>query len=718
MSEAQPQATSYRRAIRLIRGLIALSLFVPAVGISILAWQDHEAVIKNAERHVDQTVGILQEHALKVFETNELLLDRVVMRLDELPSDNIGRSQALSSVLARILPNRDQIGAASVLDANGIVRAVAGPAHDAVGSDLSGRDYFRAMRDTATDTFISNEDDSQVAEARAFGITRRLSTAPGRFDGVIHVDIPAATFERFFQNLEPHWRHRIVLVRADGEVLASDPPPPQEVERFPANALLMRAINSGFQLQEWRRSPVDGTEHFFAWRQLGSYPVYVAYAIDKDVALQPWYEHLRLYGVIAAGVALSLFLVSLLALRHAQRELTLAQEVAAEAQRRAEAEASLLQARKMEAVGQLTGGVAHDFNSLLTTILGNVERAQQVADQPKQMHCLRQIERAANHGARLVHHLLAFARRQHLDPQPTDLNHIVRQLVSLLENTIGPRIHIDTELTRDLWPAMGDPSQIETAILNLALNARDAMPSGGRLTIGTVNLGAEDDGHPPELAPGDYVSVFVRDTGSGMSEAVQARAFEPFFTTKAFGKGSGLGLSQVYGMARQSGGTVTIASRPGAGTCVRVFFPRAPQSLPVGRIDEGSDAAPAAPSGTTILVVDDDEQVRGFVADSLEEHGYRVFDAPCAEAALDILGTRPIDAAVIDLAMPGMDGPELARRARLHRRDLPIVFVTAHIDPDLAAAVRDQPLLLKPFRIAALTRELAAILRHTHQPAG
>lgn len=717
MSDARPHATPSRRAIRLIGGLIALSLLVPALGISIVAWQDHEAVIKNAEQHVDQTVGILQEHVLKVLETDELLLDKIVMRIDELPPAEIKHSETLSPVLAQLLSARNQIATVSVLDSDGVVRAVIGPLRHAVGLDLSDRDYFRALRDSSIRSFISDPHFSEVAKERAFSITQRLSAGAGHFDGVVHIDIPVESIERFFQNLEPRQRHRIVLVRADGAVLASDPPPPQEVEHFPANALLMRAINSGFQMQEWRRSPVDGTEHFFAWRQLGAYPIYIAYAIDRDVALQPWYEHLRLYGAIVAGAALSLFLVSLLALRHAQRELTLAREVAEEAQRRAEAEASLLQARKMEAVGQLTGGVAHDFNSLLTTILGNVERAQQVADRSKQAHCLRQIEHAANHGARLVHHLLAFARRQHLDPQPIDLNQIVRQLVGLLENTIGAHIQIDTELTWDLWPAMGDPSQIETAILNLALNARDAMPSGGHLTIGTVNLAADDAERPHELAPGDYVSIFVRDTGSGMSKTVQAKAFEPFFTTKAFGKGSGLGLSQVYGMARQSGGTVTITSRPDVGTCVRVYFPRARQSPVANAAEDGEDTAPAAPPGATILVVDDDEQVRSFVADSLSEEGYHVFDAADADAALDTLRAHAVDAAVIDLAMPGMEGPELARQARLHRRDLPIVFITAHVDPDLAEAVRGQPLLLKPFRIAALTRELAAILHPSHHAA-
>ena len=269
---------------------------------------------------------------------------------------------------------------------------------------------------------------------------------------------------------------------------------------------------------------------------------------------------------------------------------------------------------------------------------------------------------------------------------------------------------------------MVNPSQVEAAILNLCLNARDAMPEGGRLTISTANVtvqpfGTEAGSHC-DLTPGCYVQVAISDTGVGMTPEVKARAFDPFFTTKGPGAGSGLGLSQVYGMARQSGGTVTIDSAPDGGTTVRLYVPRAtaPRAARAERLPRSSEDR-RIPASATVLVVDDDFQVRSFVADSLTESGYRTIEAPDGRSALRILDGEPVDLAVIDLAMPGMDGRELAKHARQRRKDLPILFMTAYVEGDLIDALKDQPLLMKPFRATALAKQIDDILARVHGAA-
>ena len=709
MTLAQVPARISRRTVRLIQGLMAMSVLVPVIGIGLVIWQDRNAVLRAAERHVEQSVDILHEHTLKVFEIHDLVLDKIAMRTDGLDWATISGSPAIAEFLASAIAHIRHVSSIWLIDRDGKVRLSSNPSQDTAGVTVENREYFLAERDNPAPTFISKPYMGRLSPKALFGVARRRSTENGAFDGVIRISVPVEYFERLFVSFEPDERHRIVLVRADGEVLASDPPPPGEVARFPESSLLMQAITAGSLSHSWQVSPMDGREHLFSWRKLDRYPLYVAYAIDKQIALQPWYKHVRLYGMISLVAAVTLFLVSWLALRYTRREQELVQLAAQEADGRLRAEASLQQVRKLEAVGQLTGGVAHDFNNLLTTILGNAERAQRQTQRDKQLQCLRNIEHAASNGARLVHHLLAFARKQRLDPQPTDLNETVLQLAEMLESTLGARIRITTELEATPWLAVADASQIETAILNVVLNARDAMPSGGRLTIITANVAADDPSRPPDIEPCDYVMVAVGDNGVGMTDDIRARVFEPFFTTKEVGKGSGLGLSQVYGMARQSGGTVTIESAPERGTTVRLYIPRAASQRAV-RTERPRAEDRRISTGATVLVVDDDFQVRNFVADSLTESGYRTIEAPDGRAALHILDDEVVDLAVIDLAMPGMDGRELARYARQRRKDLPILFMTAYVEGDLVDALKDQPLLMKPFRATALAKEIDDIL--------
>jgi signal transduction histidine kinase/CheY-like chemotaxis protein len=379
-------------------------------------------------------------------------------------------------------------------------------------------------------------------------------------------------------------------------------------------------------------------------------------------------------------------------------------------------EATLRQMQRLEAVGQLTSGVAHDFNNLLTVVLGNLqflERDLKAAGvDSKSLQRLSYMRTAAERGAKLTDQLLTFSRRKRLQPKPLDLNDAVLSMRDLLQSTMGGSIEIQTRLETGLWPAFADPTQIELAILNLAINARDAMPKGGCLTVSTRNAWLSGGVGPEDPPAGEYVEVSVSDTGTGMSEDVRSKAFEPFFTTKEIGKGSGLGLSQVLGFAKQSSGGVRIDSKQGSGTSVRIYLPRAEHPA----VEVKETTAPPAEQGNpggTILLVDDDRAVRDVTAAMLRDLGYAVLEAGSGGAALDIVEHEgQIDLVVMDFAMPGMNGAEVARRTQARRPNLPVLFVTGFADRAALAGVEEDHILGKPFANHDLAYKVRFALAH------
>jgi CheY-like chemotaxis protein len=381
-------------------------------------------------------------------------------------------------------------------------------------------------------------------------------------------------------------------------------------------------------------------------------------------------------------------------------------------------EEALRQSQKMEAVGQLTGGIAHDFNNLLTVITGNLELAQRQIAGAGNARLERNIAGAltgAERAALLTQRLLAFSRRQPLAPKPIDANKLVSGMSELLHRSLGETIAIETSLSDDLWRIEIDPNQLESAILNLALNARDAMEQGGKLTIETMNTSLEGshDAERVEVVSGEYVAICVTDTGTGMDPDTVSRAYEPFFTTKEVGKGTGLGLSMVYGFVRQSGGQLKITSEPGQGTCVKLYLPRL---IGDDRHQEEPDGGALAPDGgghETVLVCEDDDGVRAFTSEVLRELGYRVLEAADGPAALRELkaGDGAIDLLFTDVVLPGgMNGDELAQRARTLRPDLKVLFTTGYARDGVVHEGRldaGVALITKPFAYA----ELAARVR-------
>ncbi|ACB78289.1 multi-sensor hybrid histidine kinase [Methylorubrum populi BJ001] len=385
--------------------------------------------------------------------------------------------------------------------------------------------------------------------------------------------------------------------------------------------------------------------------------------------------------------------------------------------KRAQAEGVLREAQKMQAIGQLTGGIAHDFNNLLQVILGNLEFVRAKLDGDAKLQ--QRVERAAwaaQRGATLTGQLLAFARKQPLAPAAIDLAATMPDLIPLLRRTLGEHIEVRYVETAGLWPAMADAAQLESAVLNLALNARDAMPGGGRLTIelGNTVLDQEYARHHAEVVPGDYAMVAVSDTGHGMTPEVVARVFEPFFTTKPDGKGTGLGLAMVFGFVKQSGGHVKIYSEPGEGTTVKLYLPRA---AGVAAAALRSSAPVELPRGSaTVLVVEDEAAVREIACAILSDLGYRVLEAADGEEALRVFGanTASVDLLLTDVVLPGkVRGRELAERIRALRPEVRVVFMSGYTENSIVHHGRLDDgvhLVGKPFKREQLARKVTEVL--------
>ncbi|WP_426620125.1 PAS domain S-box protein [Pseudomonas rustica] len=389
---------------------------------------------------------------------------------------------------------------------------------------------------------------------------------------------------------------------------------------------------------------------------------------------------------------------------------------------RERAEDALRHAQKMEAVGQLTGGIAHDFNNMLTGIIGSLDLMQRYIANGRADEIGRFTEAAvssANRAAALTHRLLAFSRRQSLDRKKLDVNELVHSLEDLIRRTKGDPIELELRLTDNAWPVSTDVSQLENALLNLVINARDAMPEGGKLLIETANvyLDGSDITTLEPVKAGDYLMLAVSDNGTGMTPSVRSKAFDPFFTTKPIGQGTGLGLSMIYGFAQQSGGHVSLDSVPGQGTCVRLYLPRLKTpELQAAEVEPVSVTPPTA-SGETVMVVEDDPAVRMLVLDLLKELGYRGYEAQDATSALPLLESDArIDLLVTDVGLPGMNGRQLAEIARQHRPGLKVLFMTGYAQK---AAERQgfledgMDMVAKPFALQLLASKIRTMLSQT-----
>ncbi|MFE1599128.1 ATP-binding protein [Methylobacterium sp. ID0610] len=691
--------------VRLHQLLVAAAFLVPCVVLVGAAWWNRAEVLREADGAIQRTAAVMHEHASKVFDTAELAMDRVDDYVFDRSWTQIG-APATSAFLSTLKAPLAQAVAVWVVDPQGVVRASSREGD--LGTGVAHRDIFAVHR--ARDIGIYVGPSVREGDQQTFAVSRRRSTEDGRFDGVIVIALGTSYFARFYAEVAAPVAHEALLLRADGVVLVREPEGLGAEPRLPAADPLMRAIHArpqaGFATVAAPGLPEERT----AWRRVGDYPVQVAYALQTRVAEERWHENLQLYGAVAAVSALTLVLMAWLALRRARAEEEALASLTRETAQRAAAEEQLRQSQKMEAVGQLTGGIAHDFNNLLAVITGSLEVLQRRIARGD-TDVTRFIDGAldgADRAAKLTHRLLAFARQQPLEPRPTDPNDLITGMVDLLRRTLGETVTVETRLAVAAPPIFVDRNQLENAILNLAVNARDAMPGGGRLTLETARETAEG-GRP-------VIAVTVRDTGTGMPPEVVARAFEPFFTTKPQGRGTGLGLSQVYGFVTQSGGTVRIDSKPGLGTAIVLVLPVYDGDAPVETSGRGRFGGPAPERrARTVLVVEDDAMVRRASAETIGELGYRTLTAPDGQAALACLDSnRDVSVLFTDVVMPGLDGPTLAAEARRRRPGLKVVFATGHgrdEERDGPLPGPDETVLRKPFSIEDLAAALQAVSR-------
>lgn len=705
--------------------LIVASVALPVAIFAVAAWISYNQHIAEATDRLQRTVGIMQEHAIKVFETFAISERYMEELFNNTSDDEIRLHQGDYSMrLRRFIKGLPQLRDLWVIDAQGhpLVSGTVYPVPRDL--DLSDRGYFRAQQSSDSDTYVGQVEHGRANTGAFFAITRKRLDANGGFNGIYLVSISPLYFTEYYSQLPRSDLTVAGLVRADGAVLARYPASRQSTGRAQPDSPFMHAIarNPLAGVTEGASS-YDGADRILAYRKLPTQNVYVYAALDVSAVRADWIDDMAMHLIFGIPATLTMFGLALLALRHTRREAQVHDQLRAEVARRETTEQALRQAQKMEAVGRLTGGIAHDFNNLLTAITGNVELAMRrngSADE-RVARSLGAIRQASMRAATLVQRLLTFSRQHPQEIKTVDVNRLVGGMSELLHRSIGETVTVETVLASGLWRTALDPNQLENAVLNLAVNARDAMPGGGKLTIETANAYLDEAyvrHSGAGVKPGQFVLVAVSDTGEGMPVEVRDKAFEPFFTTKEAGAGTGLGLSMVYGFVKQSGGHIQIYSEIGQGTAIKMYFPRLSDDAVFPAWDTLA-ASPALPASgqhhECILLVEDDEDVSRFVIDALTDIGYRLKHAGTAAKALELLAVTP-DVALLftDVVLPGgMNGRELANEAKKLRPNLPVLFATGYTRNAIIHHGRldqDVDLLTKPFTTEALARKVRQVI--------
>jgi two-component system NtrC family sensor kinase len=685
--------------------MVIASLLGPALLLAYSTYTTHRTVLQQSEERVERGLDVAQEHALKALQT----VDRVFAETNEVLRDHSddrirAEEERLHLRLQRTQQALPHVEAIWVFDREG--RPLVTSALPAVPRTLnnSDRDYFRAHAERDAGTFIGDIITARLGGLRFFVISQRRASADGSFNGVIAISVLPSHFREFYARMSRGFADSFGLIRPDGAFLARYPSVTDRPERLTSTSAFVPAVQRNpeagfFQVV----SQLDGIERRIGYRRIASYPAYVQVGIETGAI---WREvRSRMMGHIAFGLPASLLLfgLSLYALRRTR-------SFHAEVERREAAEAALKQAQRLEAIGQLTGGVAHDFNNLLMVVNGSVERLRRYPADERQKRLLDGIQAASHRGASLTRQLLSFSRQQTHEPEAIELDRRLPTMQDMLRSSLRGDIAIDFKFAAGLWPIKVDPNEFELALLNIAVNARDAMPDGGRFTLAAQNVSLGDAAAVG--LKGDFVAFSLSDTGTGIPPDLLGKVFEPFFTTKEVGRGTGLGLSQVYGFAQQSGGTAAVASEPGRGTTITLYLPRGL---------EGAAAEQAPPSGEAlrrdgrgrILLVEDNADVAEITKANLEELGYEVVHAPDVKRALALIETeRRLDLVLSDIVMPGeLNGLDFARLVRQRFPQQPVLLATGYSNVAQVAADEGFPILRKPYEVATLSEAVKKTLR-------
>ncbi|UWU77196.1 ATP-binding protein [Bradyrhizobium huanghuaihaiense] len=704
-----------RNSLRLLQWMMVASLALPIALFAIASTISYTSTRDIADREIERTLDVAHEHALKVFET----IDRSLSELNEvvrgLPDDGIrAREAVLHRRLKRLTDSLPQLKSAWIFDADGkaLVNSLVSPP-PALG--FADRDYFYVHVDQSIGTFIGMPLTPRppYQGARFFGMSRRRDSDDGSFIGVIQASVLPEYFESFYARIGSDPGSFFAMGRTDGVVVAHFPrldrdlrldpggPVGREIAAHPAQGLMTIA---------W---PSDGIERRIGYRRVAEYPIYVSAGFETSAIRARWYATIGQHLVFGVPATALLFLLLAFAFRRTQH-------LQMEAAKRREAEEALKHSQRLEALGQLTGGVAHDFNNLLTVIRASVDllNRPQLSEERRQRY-ITAIADSVARAAKLTSQLLAFARRQTLKPEVFDVGERLQSLHDMLATLLGPAIEIAMRLPAEPCLVNADASQFETALINMATNARDAMQGKGRIsfTVAAATTIPDTLAHVSySHVPGSlgFVGVIVSDTGVGIPAARLGRIFEPFFTTKQVGHGTGLGLSQVFGFARQSGGEVTVTSEVGQGSTFSLYLPRVPPDLLPQQ--QAPNTAPAvAGSGMSVLLVEDNIELANFAADGLTALGYSITLVDNAADALAelVVDADRFDVVFSDIVMPGMTGLDLARAIRDRGVGVPVVLTTGYSQALSQEGSLGFDLVQKPYSVEELSRVLhrAARLR-------
>jgi two-component system NtrC family sensor kinase len=690
---------AHQDSIRLLQGALVAATLVPLLLFGYAAALEYRTTYATAAREIERTADVTNEHALKVFEAVRRAIAEINSIIGTASDEAIrAREAELHARLKEIAEGSAQIKSLWIFGPDG--RALANSiAYPVDATDFSDRDYFKAhvAQDIGTYVGAVLQPRPPYDGAAFFGVSRRRSSADGSFAGVIQASLLPDYFEGFYEKLAHEPGAYASLVRADGLLLARYPALNREVSLARAGPLYQSMLRQPSAGQVTLISAIDGVGRMVAYRKLAEFPVFVLGGLETQAVRNRWLRELRDQLTIGAPATLALIGITWLALRRTRR-------LYGEEARRQAAEEALKEAQRLEALGQLTGGVAHDFNNLLMIIGGGAQRMKSAGLDAKAARALEMIEAAVQKGESLTRQLLSFSSRQSLSPEIIDVGTCIESFADVLQQSLRSRTELKIVTPDPPAFAKIDKHEFEIALLNLVLNARDAMPDGGTITIRTLGAPATSKTGAPKTAD-EFICVQVTDTGAGIPEAIRAHIFEPYFTTKGVHRGTGLGLSQVYGFAKQSGGTITFETEIGRGTTFNLFLPAAPEPVPAA---QPTDTTPAEARGFShVLLVEDNPAVAEVAADYLKECGCAVLQAGNAEEALRLLTAHSnIDLVFSDIVMPGKSGLELARAVRERHAGIGVILASGYSDQATAALNEGFLLLNKPYSLAALQQAL------------
>jgi signal transduction histidine kinase/CheY-like chemotaxis protein len=698
--------------------LIILSI---CAGAGFAAYELRERDINEAKRELRALDILLAGETERSIQSADLMLQSIQ---EKFVAEGVDTAEAFSTSLANretfdMLKARTtgmpQLDAVELIDAEGhlvnMSRFFPPPAINVADSD-----FFRALEDPATDTpFLSEPARSRSVGKLSIMLARRVTNKQGEFIGVLVAALDPVYFQNLFGALQGGRGDGVSLWRRDGTELVSSPTltgVDSMFKQLPSRSLRRMGEPMTYVEGETSSEP----PRIVAAMADRDFPLVLSVYKTLDEVLADWRRFLAL---LILGTILCVMMIGIIMWLLIRQFSTYDQLTTAVAERsravalREQAEAQLRQAQKLESIGQLTGGIAHDFNNLLTAVLGNLELLMRHlgGKDPRLYNFAKNAYEAANRGANLTQRLLAFSRRQPLEPRPTGLANLLTAISEILQRTLGEKIEITTNIAPDLRPALVDQNQLENAILNIAINARDAMEGDGRLHFEAHNHACDGvlDAQGAPLPFDECILLSIADTGKGMTQEVLERVFEPFFSTKPPGRGTGLGLSQVYGFIKQTGGHIAIHSELGKGTKISLYLPCAETAAAPARPEPKAEATSAEQSSVRILVVEDDADVRVYSVETLRELGFLVTEAADPRTALDILRKDPsIGFLLADMGLPDMSGYELATEARRLRAGLRVLYMTGYAGDTIAEG--DDAVIAKPFSRDDLSAKINAAL--------